>query len=403
MKNRMKMVLSIGVVLAVMLLLGTAFSGSVYAKVPERLDTVGNGTGNTYKILNLKYKVFKDGLFSHYVYVESWMNGDVGICEYTYQWEKHKLIIREYFNPITGMQIPNGDHYVWWYFPSESYGKRKNIHIGPIDVEKIVKNGEEKILLGSKSRLLVDSNGLVIYGSYNYGGHVWSTHLIKIHKSLIIKKNMISSSVNKYSSSTYSTYSPPYWFGYEGTYKTGWGANNRYASYSFNKYNGYMWEKAGSFSIVGGSGRADAWAGIVGPQNGKFSVSHTGTYKISFYFTVNGVAQTSCSLPWWGGAASASGLIKISSWVYEKSTGYLVGSKSHVLYNVQLDFPWVSHAQWNNYHLTITIENTLYAGHYYYFQCELYARHISAALGGADAGSNSNVNAYLTSVNVEEV
>jgi len=36
-------------------------------------------------------------------------------------------------------------------------------------------------------------------------------------------------------------------------------------------------------------------------------------------------------------------------------------------------------------------------------RCELYARHISAALGGADAGSNSNVNAYLTSVNVVEV
>ena len=37
----MKMVLSIGVMLAVALLVGTAFSGSVYAKVPERLDTIG--------------------------------------------------------------------------------------------------------------------------------------------------------------------------------------------------------------------------------------------------------------------------------------------------------------------------------------------------------------------------
>ncbi len=41
MRNGMKIVLGIGVVFAVILLVGTAFSGSVYAKVPERLDKIG--------------------------------------------------------------------------------------------------------------------------------------------------------------------------------------------------------------------------------------------------------------------------------------------------------------------------------------------------------------------------
>ena len=186
MKNRMKMVLSIGVLLAVMLLLGTAFSGSVYA---ERTSTemiksvkttnpvwIKNGekekifsfnVGNTK--ISIHYEPMAKGKYS--VEITSYTkNGKKYSANYMVDRNTHKVYVNGHearISKITEQTTVNtliplrgGIHYKWWDGIYDVYGypqikymhpDRNYYDIGTWENELLIGNTKYHVQIGTDS------------------------------------------------------------------------------------------------------------------------------------------------------------------------------------------------------------------------------------------------------------
>ncbi len=169
MKNRMKRVLSIGVLLAVMLLVGTAFSGSVYAK--EKIIKGANSRSSSYTI----------GVYTYNKYYDSPGRGHIKPSQEDSNWQSYFYATGDYYGTIdigvyrfSAVWGADGstDLYTWGY--RIYYSKTNNLNYGttPYVNEPALLTGDiDNIYVGG---IQYKQQGLVIRNlEYNTKYYFW--------------------------------------------------------------------------------------------------------------------------------------------------------------------------------------------------------------------------------------
>ncbi len=193
---------------------------------------------------------------------------------------------------------------------------------------------------------------------------------------------------------------PPYCSDGDWNYTSGWGSSKEEADSDASASAGTEYNKAGVYVEEGvGRGIAQASATLLGPQNGYFTPTSSGKYKVTMVFSLKGRAVTESGISWFLGSGTAVGKITLTNKIYESATGDCVKSKEKDIYSWTSISMYNHNKEWDDtsYNMTFSVE--LSAGKSYYFTSELYTEQKAGVVGKAThASSCSILTATLSSV-----
>lgn len=286
------------------------------------------------------------------------------------------------------------DFYVFNY--SEASGSNGLVYYD-IDTLMLVKT-EDNIVIENDT---IENNLMFSTEGYDYtiGGHFEDP--VNISQSVNMTQEEL---ISHYEHSSSQIFFPPYYTASGDKYT--WKQFISQVGADWEAYaSGYIWGYGETFAgPIIGRAIAQSWSWIRGPGGiGRFSPNSNGNYKITLNFIIDGVAETSISLPSWLGSGRAHGDIDLTGILYEYGTGYIVKEKTKVLYEARAPPILWNYQSWDEEVHQISFNGNLYSNKWYFFEGELYQEHRAGALFFAVAGTESSMEAFLVLVAVTKL